>query len=371
MDLLLRHALTCIFTSHNAYTTHNTWFPYISMKSGTFGTEHLCIEALSRWNAIVSRREYWKWRSGASAFELWCRASDQHMIQCDSHWDEISQVMQRVCCRSVYCIVLIMDSAKQFLDILMEFKGYCSVKEVRLHIGLDSILSPVHVWYNMIYLIQHVLVVPAAPMRYPTTVAKPVSFGWSEWTLQCLAIFPDLCSMRAVVQMWWIGGKYTYKIHIYICICIYIYTYIYVFMYIYICICIYKYFLFMYIYIYICKYIYMYVFIYTYIYVYICIYMYMYIYIYLFMYIYVYIYVYIYIYVYVCIYMYMYINVYIYIYTYIYVYICIYIYVYNFFKYTHIVRCLVAVFWSPTHNPEVFGRKVPALLLLWMCEDSR
>ena len=67
------------------------------------------------------------------------------MIQCDSHWDEISQVMQRVCCRSVCCIVLIMDSAKQFLDILMEFKGYCSVKEVRLHIGLDSILSPVHV----------------------------------------------------------------------------------------------------------------------------------------------------------------------------------------------------------------------------------
>ena len=187
MDLLLRHALTCIFTSHNAYTTHNTWFPYISMKSGTFGTEHLCIEALSRWNAIVSRREYWKWRSGASAFELWCRASDQHMIQCDSHWDEISQVMQRVCCRSVYCIVLIMDSAKQFLDILMEFKGYCSVKEVRLHIGLDSILSPVHVWYNMIYLIQHVLVVPAAPMRYPTTVAKPVSFWLKrmDTTMSC------------------------------------------------------------------------------------------------------------------------------------------------------------------------------------------
>ena len=187
MDLLLRHALTCMFTSHNAYTTHNTWFPYISMKSGTFGTEHLCIEALSRWNAIVSRREYWKWRSGASAFELWCRASDQHMIQCDSHWDEISQVMQRVCCRSVYCIVLIMDSAKQFLDILMEFKGYCSVKEVRLHIGLDSILSPVHVWYNMIYLIQHVLVVPAAPMRYPTTVAKPVSFWLKrmDTTMSC------------------------------------------------------------------------------------------------------------------------------------------------------------------------------------------
>lgn len=150
MDLLLRHALTCIFTSHNAYTTHNNWFPYISMKSGTFGTEHLCIETLSRWNAVVGSREYWKWRSGATAFELWCRASDQHIIQCDSHWDEISQVMQRVCCRSVYCIVLIMDSAKQFLDILMEFKGYCSVKEVWLHIGLDSILSPVHVWSNII-----------------------------------------------------------------------------------------------------------------------------------------------------------------------------------------------------------------------------
>ena len=63
-------------------------------------------------------------------------------------------------------------------------------------------------------------------------------------------------------------------------------------------------------------------------------------------------YIYIFIYVYICIYIY----VYVYIYTYIYVYICIcicicmfififiYIYISNFFKYTHIVRCLVSVF---------------------------